>query len=33
MTEDDIAKNIEALAQVGIKATHDMFDTTVLAEI
>ena len=33
MTEADIAKNIEALAQVGVKATRDMFDTTVLAEL
>ncbi len=33
MSEEDIAKNIEALAAVGITATRDMFDTTVLAEI
>jgi ABC-type nitrate/sulfonate/bicarbonate transport system substrate-binding protein len=33
MSEEAIAKNIEALAAVGIKATRDMFDTTVLAEI
>jgi ABC-type nitrate/sulfonate/bicarbonate transport system substrate-binding protein len=33
MTEEDIAKNIAALAQVGIKATRAMFDTTLLAEI
>ena len=33
MTEDDIAKNIEALAAVGVAATRDMFDTTVLEEI
>lgn len=33
MSEEDIAKNIEALAAVGITATRDMFDTTVLEEI
>jgi ABC-type nitrate/sulfonate/bicarbonate transport system substrate-binding protein len=33
MTEDGIEKNIEALGQVGIKATKDMFDTSLLAEI
>jgi len=33
MTEEGIAKNIEALGQVGIKATKDMFDTSLLAEI
>ncbi len=33
MSEEDIAKNIEALAAVGISATRDMFDTTVLEEI
>jgi ABC-type nitrate/sulfonate/bicarbonate transport system substrate-binding protein len=33
MSEEDIAKNIEALAAVGIAATRDMFDTTVLEEI
>lgn len=33
MSEEDIAKNIEALAAVGITATRDMFDTTVLQEI
>jgi len=32
MSEEAIAKNIEALAAVGIR-TRDMFDTTVLAEI
>lgn len=33
MTDEGIAKNIEALGQVGIKATKDMFDTSLLAEI
>lgn len=33
MSEEDIAKNIESLAAVGITATRDMFDTTVLEEI
>ncbi len=33
MTEAEIAKNIEALAHVGVKATRDMIDTTLLAEI
>lgn len=33
MSEESIEKNIAALAAVGIKATRDMFDTTVLAEI
>lgn len=33
MTEEGIAKNIEALGQVGIKATPEMFDATLLAEI
>ena len=33
MTDESIAKNIEALGQVGIKATKDMFDTSLLAEI
>ena len=33
MSEEAIAKNIEALGQVGIKATPDMFDTTLLEEI
>jgi ABC-type nitrate/sulfonate/bicarbonate transport system substrate-binding protein len=33
MSEEDIAKNIAALAAVGISATRDMFDTTVLAEL
>lgn len=33
MSEEAIAKNIEALAAVGVAATRDMFDTTVLEEI
>jgi len=33
MSEDGIAANIEALSKVGIKATRDMFDTTLLEEI
>lgn len=33
MSEEDIAKNIEALGAVGITATRDMFDTTLLEEI
>ncbi len=33
MTDEAIAKNIEALAQVGIKATKDMFDSSLLAEV
>lgn len=33
MTEEDIEKNIQALAAVGITGTRDMFDTTLLAEI
>ncbi len=33
MSEEDIEKNIAALAAVGITAKRDMFDTTVLAEI
>lgn len=33
MTEEDIAKNIAALAAVGVTATRDMFDTTLLEEI
>jgi ABC-type nitrate/sulfonate/bicarbonate transport system substrate-binding protein len=33
MTDEDIEKNIQALGQVGIKATKDMFDTSLLAEI
>jgi len=33
MTEEDIAKNLEALAQIGIKGSRAMFDTTLLQEI
>jgi len=33
MSEDGIAKTIEALSQVGIKARRDMFDTTLLEEV
>jgi ABC-type nitrate/sulfonate/bicarbonate transport system substrate-binding protein len=33
MTEEGIDKNIAALAAVGIKATKDMFDTSLLAEL
>jgi len=33
MTDEAIDKNIEALAQVGIKATKDMFDASLLAEV
>ena len=33
LTEDGIAKNLEALAQIGIKGTPAMFDTTLLQEI
>lgn len=33
MDEESIEKNIEALSAVGIKATHEMFDTTLLEEI
>ena len=33
MTDEDIEKNIKALAAVGITGTRDMFDTTLLAEI
>lgn len=33
MDEDGIAKNVEALNLIGIKATKDMFDTSLLAEI
>lgn len=33
MTDEAIQKNIEALSQVGIKATKDMFDASLLAEI
>jgi len=33
MDEAGIAANIDALGRIGIKATRDMFDTTLLAEI
>jgi ABC-type nitrate/sulfonate/bicarbonate transport system substrate-binding protein len=33
MSEEAIDKNIAALSEVGIKATKDMFDTSLLAEI
>ena len=33
MTEEGIEGNIKALAEIGIKATREMFDTTLLAEI
>jgi ABC-type nitrate/sulfonate/bicarbonate transport system substrate-binding protein len=33
MSEEDIQKNIDALAAVGVTATRDMFDTTVLEEL
>ncbi|MFK7859199.1 MAG: ABC transporter substrate-binding protein [Granulosicoccus sp.] len=33
MSEESIENNIEALSAVGIKATRDMFDTTLLEEI
>lgn len=33
MSDEAIAKNIEALGQVGIKATKEMFDTSLLAEV
>jgi hypothetical protein len=33
MDEDGIAKNIDALGQIGIRASREMFDTTLLAEI
>ena len=33
MSEESIEKNLKALSEVGIKATRDMFDTTLLAEI
>jgi ABC-type nitrate/sulfonate/bicarbonate transport system substrate-binding protein len=33
MTDEGIEKNIAALAEVGIKATRDMFDTSILAEL
>lgn len=33
MSEDGIAKTIDALSQAGIKAKRDMFDTTLLEEV
>ena len=33
MTDEDIAKNIDALGRVGIKANKTMFDTSLLAEV
>ena len=33
LTEDGIAANIKALAEVGIIATREMFDTTLIAEL
>jgi ABC-type nitrate/sulfonate/bicarbonate transport system substrate-binding protein len=33
MSDEAIQKNIDALGQVGIKATKDMFDTSLLAEV
>jgi hypothetical protein len=33
MSDEAIEKNIKALSEVGIKATRDMFDTSLLAEI
>lgn len=33
MTEEDIASNIAALAQIGIEAPRDVFDTSLLAEV
>jgi ABC-type nitrate/sulfonate/bicarbonate transport system substrate-binding protein len=33
MSDEAIDKNIKALSEVGIKATKDMFDTSLLAEI
>ena len=33
MDEEGIQKNIDALGQIGIKATREMFDTTLLEEI
>jgi len=33
MDEEGIQKNIDALGQIGIKATREMFDSTLLAEI
>jgi ABC-type nitrate/sulfonate/bicarbonate transport system substrate-binding protein len=33
MTEEDIARNLDGLAKLGLKGKRDMFDTTVLAEV
>jgi ABC-type nitrate/sulfonate/bicarbonate transport system substrate-binding protein len=33
MTDEDIAANVKSLNDIGIKATADMFDTSLLAEI
>ncbi|PSJ57142.1 ABC transporter substrate-binding protein [Pseudaminobacter soli (ex Li et al. 2025)] len=33
MSEDGIAKTLDALGQAGIKGTRDMFDTTLLQEV
>lgn len=33
MSEEGITKTIESLAQIGIKGTRDMFDTTLLEEV
>ena len=33
MDEEGIQKNIDALSRIGIKATRQMFDTTLLQEI
>ena len=33
MSEESIAKNLEALSKVGIKGTRDMFDTSLLEEV
>lgn len=33
ISEDGIAKTIEALSQAGIKASRDMFDTTLIEEV
>jgi ABC-type nitrate/sulfonate/bicarbonate transport system substrate-binding protein len=33
MDEEGIQKNIDALGQIGIKATREMFDTTLLEEV
>jgi ABC-type nitrate/sulfonate/bicarbonate transport system substrate-binding protein len=33
MTEEGVQKNIKAMSEIGIKATRDMFDTTLAEEI